>query len=199
MQQLEFSFKQSYYTKCCRNLESPLFCNLFILMRMPAMDVVMSSFDLDKNWPVFSSRQRNWKGEGSRCLPSDKHRYASFWRWGRHGRIPPRRHTKILIFQLSSALRICWEEWQLKTRWRNWCRVRIERIEWNSASIMLIDKGDITNWMNQTTGAFNSSGLVANMEEKAGSFYGKWTLPTYLVRVIRKSPNTPLTMEMCCK
>lgn len=38
---------------------------------------------------------------------------------------------------------------------------------------MLIDQGDITNWMNQTTGAFNSSGLVANMEEKAGSFYGK--------------------------
>ncbi|RAO70832.1 uncharacterized protein BHQ10_006844 [Talaromyces amestolkiae] len=32
-------------------------------------------------------------------------------------------------------------------------------------------QGDITNWMNQTTGAFNSSGLVANMEEKAGSFY----------------------------
>lgn len=26
--------------------------------------------------------------------------------------------------------------------------------------------------MNQTTGAFNASGLVANMEEKAGSFYG---------------------------
>ncbi|KAF3400770.1 Periplasmic beta-glucosidase [Talaromyces pinophilus] len=32
-------------------------------------------------------------------------------------------------------------------------------------------QGDITNWMNQTTGAFNSSGLIANMEEKAGSFY----------------------------
>ncbi|KUL82300.1 hypothetical protein ZTR_10141 [Talaromyces verruculosus] len=32
-------------------------------------------------------------------------------------------------------------------------------------------QGDITNWMNQNTGAFNSSGLVANMEEKAGSFY----------------------------
>ncbi|EEA28948.1 hypothetical protein TMatcc_002689 [Talaromyces marneffei ATCC 18224] len=32
-------------------------------------------------------------------------------------------------------------------------------------------QGDITNWINQTTGAFNSSGLVANMEEKAGSFY----------------------------
>ncbi|EED12954.1 beta-glucosidase, putative [Talaromyces stipitatus ATCC 10500] len=32
-------------------------------------------------------------------------------------------------------------------------------------------QGDITNWMNQTTGTFNSSGLVANMEEKAGSFY----------------------------
>jgi hypothetical protein len=26
--------------------------------------------------------------------------------------------------------------------------------------------------MNQTSGAFNFSGLVANMEEKAGMFYG---------------------------
>lgn len=33
-------------------------------------------------------------------------------------------------------------------------------------------QGDITNWMNDTTGAFNASGLVANMAEKAGMFYG---------------------------
>lgn len=32
--------------------------------------------------------------------------------------------------------------------------------------------GDITNWMNQDTGAFNYSGLEANMAEKAGMFYG---------------------------
>ncbi|KAF3396295.1 Periplasmic beta-glucosidase [Penicillium rolfsii] len=32
-------------------------------------------------------------------------------------------------------------------------------------------QGDITNWMNQTSGAFNYTGLVANMEMKAGSFY----------------------------
>ncbi|GAM34934.1 glycosyl hydrolase family 3 protein [Talaromyces pinophilus] len=41
-------------------------------------------------------------------------------------------------------------------------------IEDKKAQLM---QGDITNWMNQTTGAFNSSGLIANMEEKAGSFY----------------------------
>ncbi|KAJ5177051.1 uncharacterized protein N7482_002928 [Penicillium canariense] len=33
-------------------------------------------------------------------------------------------------------------------------------------------QGDITNWMNQTSGAFNYSGLVTNMEMKAGTFYG---------------------------
>ncbi|KAK5789222.1 hypothetical protein VI817_008346 [Penicillium citrinum] len=32
-------------------------------------------------------------------------------------------------------------------------------------------QGDITNWMNQTSGAFNETGLVTNMEMKAGSFY----------------------------
>jgi hypothetical protein len=54
-----------------------------------------------------------------------------------------------------------------------------------------MNKGDITNWMNQTTGAFNSSGLIANMEEKAGSFYGKGTLlGSYLDRLIPKSLNT---------
>lgn len=32
-------------------------------------------------------------------------------------------------------------------------------------------QGDITNWMSTTTGAFNRSGLVANMAAKAGQFY----------------------------
>jgi hypothetical protein len=36
--------------------------------------------------------------------------------------------------------------------------------------------GDVTNWMNQTSGTFNYTGLVENMEMKAGSFYGI-TLP----------------------
>jgi hypothetical protein len=33
--------------------------------------------------------------------------------------------------------------------------------------------GDITNWMNSTSGAFNYTGLVENMKMKAGSFYGR--------------------------
>ncbi|KAL4890124.1 glycoside hydrolase superfamily [Aspergillus ambiguus] len=32
-------------------------------------------------------------------------------------------------------------------------------------------QGDITNWMNSTSGAFNYTGLVQNMKMKAGSFY----------------------------
>ncbi|KAL1962591.1 hypothetical protein VTN77DRAFT_9384 [Rasamsonia byssochlamydoides] len=32
-------------------------------------------------------------------------------------------------------------------------------------------QGDITNWMNPTTGEFNYSGLVENMQTKAGMFY----------------------------
>ncbi|OQE21531.1 hypothetical protein PENFLA_c014G06500 [Penicillium flavigenum] len=32
-------------------------------------------------------------------------------------------------------------------------------------------QGDVTNWMNQTSGEFNYTGLVTNMELKAGSFY----------------------------
>lgn len=32
-------------------------------------------------------------------------------------------------------------------------------------------QGDITNWMNQTDGSFNESGLVFNMENRASSFY----------------------------
>ncbi len=31
--------------------------------------------------------------------------------------------------------------------------------------------GDIRNWLNDTTGVFNSSGLVDNMKTKAGCFY----------------------------
>jgi len=33
--------------------------------------------------------------------------------------------------------------------------------------------GDITNWMNATSGEFNYTGLVENMKMKAGSFYGR--------------------------
>jgi hypothetical protein len=36
--------------------------------------------------------------------------------------------------------------------------------------------GDVTNWMNQTSGEFNYTGLVTNMELKAGSFYGMKSL-----------------------
>jgi beta-glucosidase len=32
--------------------------------------------------------------------------------------------------------------------------------------------GDITNWMNASTGDFNYTGLVENMKVKAGMFYG---------------------------
>jgi beta-glucosidase len=47
--------------------------------------------------------------------------------------------------------------------------------------VLFIDKliglvaGDITNWMNSTSGAFNYTGLVENMKMKAGSFYGRET------------------------
>lgn len=34
-------------------------------------------------------------------------------------------------------------------------------------------QGDVSNWLNTTTGAFNRSGLVDNMKTKAGSFYGE--------------------------
>ena len=34
-----------------------------------------------------------------------------------------------------------------------------------------IMQGDMSNWMNQTTGAFNASGLEASMEYKRGAFY----------------------------
>lgn len=34
-------------------------------------------------------------------------------------------------------------------------------------------QGDITNWMDGTTGDFNYTGLVENMETKAGMFYGR--------------------------
>lgn len=77
-----------------------------------------------------------WKKTESRCLPSDKHRYASFWRWGWYGPNPHLR-TRTLIFQLNSAWRICWEGWQLKKRWLNWCKVHSERIELNWARNML--------------------------------------------------------------
>lgn len=33
-------------------------------------------------------------------------------------------------------------------------------------------EGDITNWLNSTTGSFNENGLIDNMAHKAGMFYG---------------------------
>lgn len=41
-------------------------------------------------------------------------------------------------------------------------------IEEKAAQLM---QGDISNWLNTTSGAFNHSGLVQNFEEKAGQFY----------------------------
>jgi len=41
-------------------------------------------------------------------------------------------------------------------------------IEEKMAQLM---QGDISNWINTTSGVFNMSGLVANMEMKAGQFY----------------------------
>ncbi|KAJ5576186.1 hypothetical protein N7535_003112 [Penicillium sp. DV-2018c] len=38
-------------------------------------------------------------------------------------------------------------------------------------------QGDITNWMDQNTGEFNYTGLVANMEMKAGMFYVGYPVP----------------------
>ncbi|KAL4870592.1 hypothetical protein BDV12DRAFT_56130 [Aspergillus spectabilis] len=38
-------------------------------------------------------------------------------------------------------------------------------------------QGDLTNWMNAETGAFNYSGLVENMREKAGMFYVGHPIP----------------------
>ncbi|KAL2010358.1 hypothetical protein VTN00DRAFT_6165 [Thermoascus crustaceus] len=38
-------------------------------------------------------------------------------------------------------------------------------------------QGDIANWMNTTSGAFNYSGLVENMETKAGMFYVGYPVP----------------------
>lgn len=38
-------------------------------------------------------------------------------------------------------------------------------------------QGDISNWINATTNAFNQSGLVANMDMKAGQFYVGYPVP----------------------
>ena len=38
-------------------------------------------------------------------------------------------------------------------------------------------QGDISNWINTTTNAFNQSGLAANMEMKAGQFYVGYPVP----------------------
>ncbi|KAL2860118.1 glycoside hydrolase superfamily [Aspergillus pseudodeflectus] len=38
-------------------------------------------------------------------------------------------------------------------------------------------QGDVTNWMDQETGAFNESGLVRNMQHRAGAFYVGYPSP----------------------
>lgn len=47
-------------------------------------------------------------------------------------------------------------------------------IEDKTAQLM---QGDISNWINTTTNAFNYSGLVTNMETKAGQFYVGYPVP----------------------
>lgn len=47
-------------------------------------------------------------------------------------------------------------------------------IEEKTAQLM---QGDISNWINTTTNAFNQSGLVQNMEMKAGAFYVGYPVP----------------------
>ncbi|KAL1956222.1 hypothetical protein VTO42DRAFT_7482 [Malbranchea cinnamomea] len=42
-------------------------------------------------------------------------------------------------------------------------------IEDKTAQLM---QGDIANWVDLTTGAFNYSGLIENMKYKAGMFFG---------------------------
>jgi len=46
--------------------------------------------------------------------------------------------------------------------------------------------GDITNWMDPTSGAFNYTGLVENMETKAGMFYGMCHKTATLVLVMKE-------------
>jgi beta-glucosidase len=38
-------------------------------------------------------------------------------------------------------------------------------------------QGDISNWINTTTNAFNLSGLITNMATKAGQFYVGYPVP----------------------
>jgi len=57
-------------------------------------------------------------------------------------------------------------------------------IEEKMAQLM---QGDVSNWINTTSGAFNMSGLVANMETKAGQFYVgypiSWQLLTHGIKL----------------
>ena len=43
-------------------------------------------------------------------------------------------------------------------------------------------QGDISNWINTTTNAFNYTGLVDNMNLKAGSFYVGYPVPQQWIR-----------------
>ncbi|KAI7975958.1 hypothetical protein EIK77_007284 [Talaromyces pinophilus] len=51
--------------------------------------------------------------------------------------------------------------------------------------------GDIGNWMDPNTGAFNQSGLVDNMKTKAGSFYGK-DCPSHLISTWKNETKSKL-------
>lgn len=51
--------------------------------------------------------------------------------------------------------------------------------------------GDIGNWMDPNTGAFNQSGLVDNMKTKAGSFYGKAD-PSNLISTLKNETKSKL-------
>lgn len=44
--------------------------------------------------------------------------------------------------------------------------MQLRSLQW-----LMLGIGDIGNWMDSTTGAFNYTGLVENMEMKAGAFY----------------------------
>lgn len=58
---------------------------------------------------------------------------------------------------------------------------------------MLGGIGDIGNWMDSTTGAFNYTGLVENMEMKAGAFY---SMHFFFLNICRLATN--IGSWICC-
>ncbi|KAJ5519302.1 hypothetical protein N7453_001724 [Penicillium expansum] len=60
-------------------------------------------------------------------------------------------------------------------------------------------QGDIANWMNSTTGAFNESGLIENMALKAGSFYVGYPTPgSWISKNIQRAQdfNSPIGYDL---